>query len=622
MLNRYPLWKYLLIVAVLALGLIYAMPNLYPDDPAIQISGASSTLEIQQPDLDRIEQALAAANLPTKGTELGANGRSGLVRLVNRADQLKAQDVVRDALGRDYVVAQNLAPTTPEWLSNIGAGPMTLGLDLSGGVHFLLQVDMDKAIESRVNVYQSEIRGLMRTEGLRYRSLPTQGNTLQFGFADEEQRSEARRLIARQYNQFALETAERQEQYVLQLTLTEAEIASIRDYAVTQNLTTVRNRVNELGVAEPLVQRQGADRIVVELPGVQDTAEAKRVLGKTANLEFRLAAEPDAPRATTESFPFRSSEGRVADVERSIIITGDQVTDAQANYDENGRPQVNINLDSHGGELMNRATRSNIGRGMAVLFIEQRQISRTVTEEVDGVMQEVEVPAFVEEKSIISLATIQSALGNQFRITGLDSPAESSELALLLRAGGLAAPMHFVEERTIGPSLGAENIAKGVTATQVGFIAVLVFMIIIYRAFGVFASIALSFNLVLLIALMSMLGATLTLPGIAGIVLTLGMAVDANVLIFSRIKEEIFNGMSPQRAVHEGFDKAFSAIIDGNLTTLLVGVILFAMGSGPIKGFAVTLSLGIITSMFSAIMVTRAMVNLAVGGRDVKKLWL
>ncbi|HCL39849.1 MAG TPA: protein translocase subunit SecD, partial [Pseudomonas sp.] len=391
MLNRYPLWKYLLIVAVLALGLIYAMPNLYPDDPAIQISGASSTLEIQQPDLDRIEQALAAANLPTKGTELGANGRSGLVRLVNRADQLKAQDVVRDALGRDYVVAQNLAPTTPEWLSNIGAGPMTLGLDLSGGVHFLLQVDMDKAIESRVNVYQSEIRGLMRTEGLRYRSLPTQGNTLQFGFADEEQRSEARRLIARQYNQFALETAERQEQYVLQLTLTEAEIASIRDYAVTQNLTTVRNRVNELGVAEPLVQRQGADRIVVELPGVQDTAEAKRVLGKTANLEFRLAAEPDAPRATTESFPFRSSEGRVADVERSIIITGDQVTDAQANYDENGRPQVNINLDSHGGELMNRATRSNIGRGMAVLFIEQRQISRTVTEEVDGVMQEVEV---------------------------------------------------------------------------------------------------------------------------------------------------------------------------------------------------------------------------------------
>ena len=622
MLNRYPLWKYLLIVAVLALGLIYAMPNLYPDDPAIQISGASSTLEIQQPDLDRIEQALAAANLPTKGTELGTNGRSGLVRLVNRADQLKAQDVVRDALGRDYVVAQNLAPTTPEWLSNIGAGPMTLGLDLSGGVHFLLQVDMDKAIESRVNVYQSEIRGLMRTEGLRYRSLPTQGNTLQFGFADEEQRSEARRLITRQYNQFALETAERQEQYVLQLTLTEAEIASIRDYAVTQNLTTVRNRVNELGVAEPLVQRQGADRIVVELPGVQDTAEAKRVLGKTANLEFRLAAEPDAPRATTESFPFRSGEGRVADVERSIIITGDQVTDAQANYDENGRPQVNINLDSHGGELMNRATRSNIGRGMAVLFIEQRQISRTVTEEVDGVMQEVEIPAFVEEKSIISLATIQSALGNQFRITGLNGQGESSELALLLRAGGLAAPMYFAEERTIGPSLGAENIAKGIESTEWAMIFVALFIIAIYRFFGVLATVALAFNLVLLVGLMSAIGATLTLPGIAGIVLTLGMAVDANVLIFSRIREELAKGLHVQRAIHEGFDRAYSAILDSNLTTLLVGGILFAMGTGPVKGFAVTLSLGIVTSMFTAIMFTRGLVNLIFGGRNVKKLWI
>lgn len=309
-------------------------------------------------------------------------------------------------------------------------------------------------------------------------------------------------------------------------------------------------------------------------------------------------------------------------MERSIILTGDQVTDAQSNFDENGRPQVNIRLDGHGGELMTRATRNNIGRGMAVLFIEQRQISREVQQEVDGVMQTVEVPAFIEEKSIISLATIQSTLGNQFRITGLNSPAEASELALLLRAGGLAAPMHFVEERTIGPSLGAENIAKGISATQAGFVLVLIFMVLLYRAFGLIAGIALTFNLVLLLALMSLLGATLTLPGIAGIVLTLGMAVDANVLIFSRIKEEIAAGASAQRAVHEGFDKAFSAIIDGNLTTLLVGVILFAMGSGPIKGFAVTLSLGIFTSMFSAIMVTRAMVNLSLGGRNVKKLWL
>ncbi|SDR74537.1 preprotein translocase subunit SecD [Halopseudomonas xinjiangensis] len=613
----------MLIVVVLALGVLYALPNLYPDDPAIQISGSSSTQTISEAELDRARNALAGAGIEVKGTEVGSNGRSGLIRLVSQSQQLPAQDVIRRELGQDYVVAQNLAPTTPDWLRSIGAGPMKLGLDLSGGVHFLLEVDMDRAVTNRVNVYESEVRSLLRSERIRYRSLPNQGNTLQFGFETDEQLNRARGVIAAQYNQFQLTEASREGLEVLRLTLTDAEMAEIREYSLRQNLTTVRNRVNELGVAEPLVQRQGANRIVVELPGVQDTAEAKRILGKTANLEFRLAAEPNAPRATVETFEFRGGEGRPpAEVERSIILTGDQVTDAQSNFDENGRPQVNIRLDGHGGELMTRATRNNIGRGMAVLFIEQRQISREVEKEVDGQMQTVEVPAFVEEKSIISLATIQSTLGNQFRITGLDSPAEASELALLLRAGGLAAPMYFVEERTIGPSLGAENIAKGVTATQVGFLAVLVFMVIVYKAFGIIAGVALSLNLVLLLALMSLLGATLTLPGIAGIVLTLGMAVDANVLIFSRIKEEISSGVSVQRALHEGFDKAFSAILDGNLTTLLVGVILFAMGSGPVKGFAVTLSLGIITSMFSAIMVTRAMVNLSVGGRDIKKLWL
>lgn len=623
MLNRYPLWKYLLIALVLALGVIYALPNLYPDDPAIQISGASSTRVIEQADLERARAALTEAGIDVKGIDVGEQGRSGLIRLSRQSQQLPAQDVVRRVLGQDYVVAQNLAPTTPDWLRSIGAGPMKLGLDLSGGVHFLLEVDMDRAVTNRINVYESEVRSLLRAERVRYRSMPNQGNTLRFGFETQEQLDAARRVIAGQYNQFQMTEANREGRQVLQLTLTDAEMSEIREYALRQNLTTVRNRVNELGVAEPLVQRQGANRIVVELPGVQDTAEAKRILGKTANLEFRLAAEPNAPRATTETFEFRGGEGRPpAEVERSIILTGDQVTDAQSNFDENGRPQVNIRLDGHGGELMTRATRNNIGRGMAVLFIEQRQVNREVEKEVDGQMQMVEVPAFVEEKSIISLATIQSTLGNQFRITGLDSPGEASELALLLRAGGLAAPMYFVEERTIGPSLGAENIAKGVTATQVGFLLVLVFMLIVYKAFGILAGIALTLNLVLLLALMSLLGATLTLPGIAGIVLTLGMAVDANVLIFSRIKEEIAAGVSVQRALHEGFDKAFSAILDGNLTTLLVGVILFAMGSGPIKGFAVTLSLGIVTSMFSAIMVTRAMVNLTVGGRDIKKLWL
>lgn len=626
MLNRYPLWKYLLILAVIALGLIYATPNLYPDDPAIQISGISSTQTIEQGDLQRIERALNDAGIETKGVELSDNAGSGLVRLVERDAQLPAQDIVRRTLGNDFVVAQNLAPTTPDWLLNIGAGPMKLGLDLAGGVHFLLEVDMDKAIEARVNVYDSELRSLFRTERVRYRSLPQQGNVLQFGFTDSDQLSAAQRLINSTYTEFQLSTTRRDNMDVLRLALTDAKQSEIRNYAVSQNLTTVRNRVNELGVAEPLVQRQGANRIIVELPGVQDTAEAKRILGKTANLEFRLAAEPNAAQATKETFEFRDGMGRPpADVERSIILTGDQVTDAQSNFDENGSPQVNIRLDGHGGELMSRATRNNVGRGMAVLFIEQREVPRMVMQEVDGVMQEVSVPSFVEEKSIISLATIQSTLGNQFRITGLNSPAEASELALLLRAGGLAAPMHFAEERTIGPSLGAENIANGIAATQLGFVLAMLFMVVVYRGFGLLASIALSFNLILLLALMSLLGATLTLPGIAGIVLTLGMAIDANVLIFARIREELKAGSSPQRAIHEGFDKAFSAILDGNLTTLLVGGILFAMASGSIKGFAVTLSLGIVTSLFSAILVTRALVNLSLGGRTGKtlsKIWL
>ena len=626
MLNRYPLWKYLLIVAVLLLGLVYATPNLYPDDPAIQISGISSTQTIERGDLERIERALNEAGIQTKGIELSDNAGSGLVRLVELDDQLPAQDIVRRTLGNNFVVAQNLAPTTPQWLMNIGAGPMKLGLDLAGGVHFLLEVDMDKAIEARMNVYDSELRSLFRSERVRYRSLPKQGNVLQFGFTESDQLSAAQRLINSKYNEFQITTTRRDNMDVLRLALTDAKQSEIRNYAVSQNLTTVRNRVNELGVAEPLVQRQGANRIIVELPGVQDTAEAKRILGKTANLEFRLAAEPNAPRATVETFEFRDGMGRPpADVERSIILTGDQVTDAQSNFDENGQPQVNIRLDGHGGELMSRATRNNVGRGMAVLFIEQREVPRTVMQEVDGVMQEVTVPSFVEEKSIISLATIQSTLGNQFRITGLGSPAEASELALLLRAGGLAAPMHFAEERTIGPSLGAENIANGIAATQLGFVLAMLFMVVVYRGFGVLASIALSFNLVLLLALMSLLGATLTLPGIAGTVLTLGMAIDANVLIFARIREELKAGTSAQRAIHEGFDKAFSAILDSNLTTLLVGAILFAMASGPIKGFAVTLSLGIVTSLFSAILVTRALINLLLGGRTGKtlsKIWL
>lgn len=622
MLNRYPFWKYLLILAVLAVACIYSAPNLYPDDPAVQISGANTALTVSQADLERASQALAAAGIPVKSTSLSEQTRGGLVRLVRQDDQLPAKDVVRRVLGDDYVVALNLAPTTPDWLRKLGAHPMKLGLDLSGGVHFLLEVDMDKALDTRLNVYDGEIKALLRKERVRYRTLPKQGLALQLGFADEASLEQARSLIQKSFADFELTTAERGDQQVLVLTLGAARVAEIREYSIRQNLTTVRNRVNELGVAEPLVQRQGANRIVVELPGVQDTAEAKRILGKTANLEFRLAAEADAARAATESFEFRQPGRPAVPLERAVIITGDQVTDAQASFDENGRPQVNIRLDGYGGDLMNRATRTNVGRSMAVIFIEQKPVTRYVRQMVEGVEQEVAVSSFQEEKKIISLATIQSPLGSQFRITGLDGQGESSELALLLRAGGLAAPMYFAEERTIGPSLGAENIALGIQASLWGFLFVAIFMLIIYKFFGLLATVALLFNMVCLVALMSLLGATLTLPGIAGIVLTMGMAVDANVLIFSRIREEMANGMSVQRAIHEGFDRAFSAILDGNLTTLLVGGILFAMGTGPIKGFAVTMSLGILTSMFTAVIVTRGIVNLIYGNRDIKKLWI
>ncbi|MBS7326155.1 MAG: protein translocase subunit SecD [Thiopseudomonas sp.] len=621
MLNKYPLWKYLLIASILFVSFIYALPNLYPDDPAIQISGNSSALEISQADLDRAASALREAGIEVKSTELAQRG--GLLRLTEQEDQLPGKEVVRRALGDDYVVALNLAQTTPAWLRSLGGSPMKLGLDLSGGVHFLLEVDMDKAISARLKVYDTEAKSILRKERIRYRSMPGLEHGMQLGFDDSETLNKARALLRKSFTDFEQQVLERGDRQVLQLTLLPAKLTEIREYSIKQNLTTVRNRVNELGVAEPLVQRQGANRIVVELPGVQDTAEAKRILGKTANLEFRLMADFDAAKATTEMFEFREEGRAPVALERSVIITGDQVTDAQASYDENGRPQVNIRLDGHGGELMNRATRNSIGRSMAVIFIEQRPLTRYVKEMVDGVEQEVAVQSFKEEKQVISLATIQSALGSQFRITGLNGQGESSELALLLRAGGLAAPMYFAEERTIGPSLGAENIELGVKAAIYGFIFVAIFILLIYKFFGLLAVLALGLNMVNLVAMMSLLGATLTLPGIAGIVLTMGMAVDANVLIFSRIREEIASGASIQRAIHEGFDKAFSAIVDGNLTTLLVGVILFAMGTGPIKGFAVTLSLGIVTSMFTAIFVTRAMVNLIYGGRnDLKKIWI
>ncbi len=616
MLNRYPMWKYLLILIVLAVGVVYSLPNLYPEDPAVQISSGRGDATLDQRQLERIQDSLREAGITIKAVERSEN--SVLIRLDDPDEQLQARDRIAAMLDEDFVVALNLAESTPRWLQALSASPMTLGLDLRGGVHFLLEVDMDAAVTQRLEVNASAMREQLRSERIRYRGTEIEERTLTLTFTNEEDRDAARRLISREFRDFDYQDVGDGRGAALAMTLTDQAVNEIQDYAVNQNLTTLRNRVDELGVAEPMVQRQGPDRIVVELPGVQDTVAAKRVVGATANLEFRLEARPDTPDLETESFPFRNDPARSADLMRDVIITGDSVSSASRSFDESGRPQVNINLDGTGGTLMNRATRTNIGRNMAVLFIEHK--TRDSVEVVDG--EEVIVREPYTERGLISLATIQSALGNSFRITGLDSPTEAAELALLLRSGSLAAPIYFVQERTIGPSLGAENIKRGVMSVQIGLLLVVLFMLIRYKVFGVIANVALALNLTLLMAAMSMLGATLTLPGIAGIVLTLGMAVDANVLIFERIREELRGGLSVQQAIHAGYERAFTSIVDANITTLLVAVILFSIGTGPVKGFAVTLSLGIITSLFTALLVTRGMVNLVYGGKPVKKLWI
>lgn len=615
MLNKYPLWKNLVIVFALVIGFIYALPNFFPDDYAIQITGARGSTEVEQRVLDR-----ALAKLEQEGIEVKSSlleERDALIRLTSSDDQLRARPAVQAALGNEYLVALNMAPSTPGWLRSLGAGPMKLGLDLRGGVHFLLEVDMETALNQRLEALSGQIKRELREERIRYRGGDIEDQArIVLSFRDEAARSEAFELVRDQYNEFLLDETTDGEEFLLTLTLSEAEVRNIQEYALEQNLTTIRNRVNELGVAEPLVQRQGADRIIVELPGVQDTAQAKRVLGATANLEFRMEARQDAPSAETEQFPFRDNSQRTARLERDVIATGNNVANAQQAFDENGQPQVNITMDSVGGDLMNRATRNSIGRRMAVLFIEYR--TETETREVNGEI--VETENRVVEKGIISLATVQSALGSSFRITGLDSIPEAAELALLLRAGALAAPMYFVQERTIGPSLGQKNIDAGMMSVMLGFGLVLLYMLVFYRGFGLVANVALTLNLMLLVACMSILSATLTLPGIAGIVLTVGMAVDANVLIFERIKEELKAGVPPQSAINAGYGRAFVSIFDANITTLLVAVILFAMGSGPVKGFAVTLCIGILTSMFSGLMVSRGIVNLVYGGRRVEKL--
>ena len=601
------IWKYFLILVVLSFGLIYASPNLYAPDPAIQISYNDSTLS---PDLKlqrRLTKVLENNISENKVPEVEIHESYALIRLASPEEQLRVKDLF-STVGDDLIVALNLAPTTPEWLKNIGGEPLKLGLDLRGGVHFLMEVDTKTALSNRQNGTLLDIRRKLREEKIRYNSLFVEKDqTIKLKVTQESVFDKATELLEDEYPQFAISYTEVGNQFEISLRLTDQEIEQIEADAIDQNLTTLRNRVNELGVSEPIVQRQGKKRIIVELPGIQDTAEAKKILGKTATLEFHLEAEHDTPRTRKTSYPHRDKRMGINELQDQIIIGGDQVATAQASFDESGMPQVNITLDGAGGARMHRATRGNIGKRLGVLFVEQKN-KTSFKRDAQG--NQVEVQQTFETKEIISLATIQAALGTQFRITGLDSPQESSELALLLRAGALAAPMRFVEERTVGPSLGQDNINAGILSMELGMALVLLFTLVYYRIFGVAASLALGTNIVLLVAIMSILSATLTLPGIAGIVLTVGMAVDANVLIFSRIKEELKQGTEPLQAIDQGYDKAFLTILDANITTLIVAVILYSFGTGPIKGFSVTLSIGIITSMFTAILGTRGFIYL------------
>ncbi len=612
--NTYPLSRYLFVLLVVSLGALYASPNVFAPDPALQIKPEDPDRGLSAAALERARTALAEAGIVLKSAEL--EGGSGFLRLASDGDQLRAREVVMQALagGEDHhIVALTRASTTPQWLADLGAVPMSLGLDLSGGVHLLLQVDMEKFVGDRMRSMEETARDALVAARIRYVGRNwVQGTELRIPFQSAALRDEAAALLAEQFEGFEISETDVDGRPALEFTMVDEYLRQLEDAAISQNLQSLRNRVNELGVSEPLVQRLGRERIVLDLPGIQDSAEAKRIINKFANLEFRLVAMPGDRASQTETQDYR---GTPTTLLRRNIVTGDQVTSASQDYDpETGLPQVSIGLDSDGGQRMNEATKDNVGRSMAIIFIEQKPRARTVL--VDG--EEVVERYTVEERRLISVATIQSALGYNFRITGLEL-GEARDLALLLRSGALAAPMYIVEERTVGASLGEENIERGQLSVVVGFILVMIFMVIHYRGFGLAANLALMANLMLLVAVMSVLGATLTLPGIAGIVLTVGMAVDANVLIFSRIREEL-KQRAPQQAIAAGFDRALLTILDANITTFFVAIILFSIGSGPVKGFAVTLAVGIVTSVFTAIMGTRALVNLMYGGRNLKAL--
>jgi preprotein translocase subunit SecD len=615
--NRFSPFKYSLIILVLALGILYALPNLYPAQPAIQIAYTDSGKSADQSLLETVTESLESKSLSFD--EIILRDNNIVAKFFSIEDQLSAKTILQRALLDKAIIALNLEPSTPQWLKDIGGRPLKLGLDLSGGVHFLLEVDIESALDSRLNAQLNSYRKTFRDQKIYLNDSSSKAMTMMFEFKDSEGFTSASRILTKDniigINGALYDITENADRNLISVAYTDASIKEIRDYAVGQNLTTLRNRVNELGVSEPIVQRQGSSRIVVQLPGVQDPTAAKKIIGKTANLEFRLEAKQNASRLRKEEFEFKDSF-RTAFVEKNIVVTGDRVTNASTGFDENGRSQVNITLDMQGGRSMQRATGPNIGRGLAVIFVEQKSKSE-IGNDIDG--NEIIIQTSYIEKKIISLATIQANLGNSFRITGVGTPQEASELALLLRAGALAAPMKFVEERTVGPSLGKENIETGFRSVVIGFMLVVLFMALYYGMFGIAANVALFSNLILITGIMSLLGAALSLPGIAGIVLTVGMAVDANVLIFSRIREEL-KTKNPQSAINDGFSRAFITIFDANVTTLIASLVLYTIGTGPVKGFAITLSIGIVTSMFTAILVTRSIVNLIYGGKNIKEL--
>lgn len=615
MFNQFPLWKNLLVVFVVVMGTLYALPNLYGQDPALDIA-AQRQATIDDALIAKVEETLKKGGVTIKAIER-RDGRL-LLRFNRPEDQLKARDLLSEVLPREqYTQALNLVADVPDWLTAIGGKPMSLGLDLRGGIHVLIDVDMETALAQAVDRYRGDIRSLLRKEKVGYLSVNVKDQSVVVRLRDEDALTKARDLVAKEFRDLTLKTEEKEGQYLLVASLNEAKQRAVKKFALQQNITTLRNRINALGVSEPLVQQQGERRIVVELPGVQDPGRVKNILGATATLEYRLVdTEHDVQDALAGRVPagsrlYRERNGRPILLKKQVIVTGNQITDASAGFDQrSGQPSVNVSLDSQGARRMRNVTTENVGKPMAVVFIEDRIIGR----DKDGKA----IKRRVEE--VINVASIREPFGARFQTTGLDSPAEAHDLALLLRAGALAAPIEIVEERTIGPSLGKDNIEQGFISVVVGMLVVMVFMAVYYKAFGLVADLALLMNLVLIVAILSLLQATLTLPGIAGIVLTVGMAVDANVLIFERIREEIRVGNTPQASIHSGYAKAFSTIMDANITTLIAAVVLFSIGSGPVRGFAVTLAIGILTSMFTAIIGTRAVINLIYGGRRVTKL--